>query len=280
MDINWFPGHMAKSMRDIESSLKACDCVLYVLDSRAVRSCFNPSFDKLIDIPTVYILNKSDVVAKACTDGWIAKLGKRGYTAISVEGNSSACRKSILAAVKNACASVLEKQKSRGVLEHVRAMVLGVPNTGKSTVINTLCGRAKLVTGNRAGVTRSVGWSRVDASLDVLDTPGTLYPKITDRRIGENLAIIGSIKDEVIDRAELAAALINRLNAIDAEILRSRYGETVDAENGLTVIAQKRGFKIRGGEADSERAAVALLDDYRKCRLGKIALEYAEDCNE
>ena len=276
MDINWFPGHMAKSMREIESNLKACDCVLYVLDSRAVRSCFNPSFDGMINIPTVYVLNKTDTVAEEVTVGWLDKLNGGGNIAVAVEGTSSACRKKLLFAVKKACAATLDRQKRRGINEHVRAMVLGVPNTGKSTVINSLGGKARLVTGNRAGVTRSVGWARVDSTLDLLDTPGTLYPKITDRKIGENLAIIGSIKDEVIDPSELAVALVSRLNGIDEGILASRYGENVEASfAGLETVAKKRGFKIRGGEFDTDRAAAALLDDYRKCRLGKIALEYA-----
>lgn len=277
MDINWFPGHMAKSMRDIESNLKACDCVLYVLDSRAVRSCFNPSFDALINIPIVYVLNKTDTVEASVTAGWLEKLDRNGNIAVAVEGTSSACRKRLLAAVKKGCAATVERQKRRGINEHARAMVLGVPNTGKSTLINSLCGKARLVTGNRAGVTRSVGWARVDGTLDLLDTPGTLYPKITDRRVGENLAIIGSVKDEVIDTAELAVALVSRLNELDAGILVARYGEAVEASAyGLEYIAKKRGFKARGGEYDIDRAAAAIIDDYRKCRLGKIALEYAK----
>lgn len=277
MDINWFPGHMAKSMREIQNNMGACDCVLYVLDSRAVRSCFNPDFDKLINIPVVYLLNKTDTVSRECVSDWIEKLKSENRFAVATEGTSSACRKTVMAAIKRACAALTEKQKKRGIFEHVRAMVLGVPNTGKSTVINTLCGKAKLVTGDRAGVTRSAGWARVDNTLDVLDTPGTLYPKITDRRIGENLAIIGSIKDEVLDVCELALALMERLNGIDENILKARYGEAPDPKNGLEMIANKRGFKVRGGEPDIERAASALIDDYRKCRLGKIALEYAEN---
>lgn len=277
MDINWFPGHMAKSAREIENSLKAADCVVYVLDSRAVRSCFNPSFDAMIKIPVVYLLNKTDTVTADCVKGWIDKLGGNGNIAVATEGTDSSCRKKVLSAIKRVCSDVTEKQIRRGLNVHLRAVVIGVPNTGKSTVINSLCGKARLVTGDKAGVTRAARWARVDETLDVLDTPGTLYPKIADRRIGENLAIIGSIKAEVVDPVELATALIDRINGIDRGILSARFGAEITAENGLRVIASARGYKVRGGECDIERAATALLDDYRKQRLGKLALEYADE---
>lgn len=277
MDINWFPGHMAKSTREIEANLKTADCAVYVLDSRAVLSCFNPAFDRMIDIPVVYVLNKCDTVAQDCVNGWIKKLAADNRNAVALEGNSSSCKKKLIAAIRRACSKVLERMRNRGLNEHIKAIVLGVPNTGKSTIINSLCGKARLVTGDRAGVTRTATWARVDATLDILDTPGTLYPKITDRTVGENLAIIGSIKDEVIDITELATALIARLNGIDVNILAARYGKVLDRQTGLLSIAEIRAFCVRGGQPDIYRAAAAVLDDYRKGRLGKIALEYASD---
>lgn len=276
MDINWFPGHMAKSTREIEANLKTADCAVYVLDSRAVLSCFNPAFDKMINIPIVYVLNKCDTVSAECVSDWIAKLSADNRAVVALEGNSASCKKKLLPAIKRACHAVLNRQRTRGLNEHIKAVVIGVPNTGKSTIINSLCGKARLITGDRAGVTRAALWARVDATLDILDTPGTLYPKITDRRVGENLAIIGSIKDEVLDATELAVALIDRLNNIDSAILLGRYGVEIDANSGLDKIATARGFRIRGGEPDIDRAAAALIDDYRKGRLGKIALEYAK----
>ncbi len=277
MEINWFPGHMNKSMREIENNLGVSDCVVYVLDARAVLSCFNPSFDAKIDIPIVYVLNKADIAPLDVVNGWLNKLSGAKSAAISTDGTDVSTRKRLITAIKSVCAETIARQKRRGLNEHLRAIVLGVPNTGKSTIINTLCGKARLNTGDRAGVTRSAAWCRVDNTLDVLDTPGTLYPKISDIKVGENLAIIGSIKDEVVDTTELACALVSRLRSIAPTAFEARYGFDInsvdDDYSALEQITQKRGFKIRGGSADVERAAAAVIDDFRKCRLGKIALE-------
>ncbi|MDE7463500.1 MAG: ribosome biogenesis GTPase YlqF [Clostridiales bacterium] len=277
MDINWFPGHMAKSTRDIENALKIADCVVYVLDSRAVKSCFNPKFDEMINVPIVYVLNKADAAPDGVVSDWVKRLSTKGTAAISTTGTDSSSRGKLAAAIKTVCAPTLERQKKRGLNAHIRAAVVGVPNTGKSTLINSLCGKARLTTGNRAGVTRSAMWARVDETLDVLDTPGTLYTKIIDRRVGENLAIIGSIRDEVLDITEIAAALVSRLDGIDQAILSSRYGENTAFSDRLTQIAHARGYKIRGGEPDYDRASAAVVDDFRKGRLGKIALEKADE---
>lgn len=275
MEINWFPGHMAKSTREIENDLAVCDCVVYVLDCRAVRSCFNPQFDRMIHKPIVYVLNKSDMVEASCVKAWTERLSSGENIAIATVGTGSGCRKTVLRAIDRVCAAKLERQRARGLNPYLKAMVIGVPNTGKSTIVNSLCGKVKADTGDRAGVTRTAKWVRVDGKLDVLDTPGTLYPKITDRRIGENLAVIGSIRDEVLDPEEKALALVARLNEIDPAILEARFGQALDEESALETVARKRGYKLRGGEDDTERAAIALVDDFRKGRLGKIALERA-----
>ncbi len=277
MEINWFPGHMAKSTREIESELKSSDLVIYVLDSRAVRSCFNPNFDRMIRVPIVYVLGKADTAPESAVTGWVRNLSSGGNAAVAIDATNSSCRKKLLAVIKKVAAVRLEKQRARGLNAHIRALVVGVPNTGKSTLINSLCGKARLVTGDRAGVTRAAKWARVDDTLDVLDTPGTLYPKISDMTVGQNLAIIGSVRDEVLDMTEIAVALISRLNGLDKNILFARYGCETDGASGLEKIAEKRGFKARGGELDIERAAAAVVDDFRKGRLGKIALELPDE---
>lgn len=277
MQINWFPGHMAKSTREIKQNLEVCDCVVYVLDSRAVRSCFNPDFDAVINVPVLYVLNKADMVPPSAVKAWTAALAANDCGIVAVGAINSASRSALLAAVKEAAKARLEKQKNRGLNAHIRAMVIGVPNTGKSTLINLLCKSSALETGNKAGVTRNARWARVDGMLDLLDTPGTLYPKIHDRTVAENLAIVGSIKDELIDFCEIAIALISRLNKLLPEVLYDRYKCTETGMDGLEQIAQSRGYKARGGVYDTERAAHALIDDFRKGRLGKIALEYPHD---
>lgn len=277
MQINWFPGHMAKSTREITQNLEVCDCVVYVLDSRAVRSCFNPDFDAVINVPILYVLNKADMAPQAAVKAWTAALASNDCGIVAVGAINAVSRNSLLAAVKEAAKARLEKQKNRGLNAHIRAMVIGVPNTGKSTLINLLCKNSALETGNKAGVTRNARWARVDGMLDLLDTPGTLYPKIHNRTVAENLAIIGSIKDELIDFCEIAIALIERLNKLQPDVLCDRYNCIETGMDGLEQIAKNRGYKARGGVFDTERAAHALIDDFRKGRLGKIALEYPHD---
>ena len=174
-----------------------------------------------------------------------------------------------------ACATKIDRLKNRGVTAVIRAMVIGVPNSGKSTLINNLCGKAKTITGNRAGVTRGQQWVKIAPTLEVLDTPGTLYPKLDNREIALNLAFIGSIRDEVLDIHGLAIELIKRLSGSGA--LERRYGTTLsdDPVESLRKIAVARGFLVKGGDADTERAAYAVIDDFRKGRMGKIILEKA-----
>ncbi len=278
MEINWYPGHMTKSMRMIEDEVKLVDAIIYVLDSRAPMSCINPQFDKFIGAkPTVYLLNKADLCEKADVEAWKARLKGENKTAIAVNSTSSGSSAAVVSAVKTLCADKINKLRSKGVKATVRAMILGVPNTGKSTLCNNLCGKAKAITGNRAGVTRGKQWVRVSDSVEVLDTPGTLYPKLSDRDIAKKLAYIGSIKDEVVDSFELASEFIKDLGALYPDALFVRYGieDTADPRKALDEIAKRRGFMFKGGEVDAERAAVAVIDDFRKGRLGKLVLEKA-----
>lgn len=274
MQINWFPGHMTKSMRLIEENLKLVDVLVYVLDARAPTSCINPQFDKLIgERPVIYVLNKTDLADSKTTEAFSKALSGPRSAVVTMNATASKSASAIVSLAKKLCGEKLERLRQKGVKSSIRAMVIGVPNCGKSTIINNLCGAAKTVTGNRAGVTRGKQWVRVNEFFEVLDTPGTLYPKLEDQRAARRLAFIGSIKDEVVDTYELALELIDELRSACPRTLAARYKTEAGGEEALVDIAKNRGFILRGGEHDVRRAAVALVDDFRKGRLGAITLD-------
>ncbi len=282
MNINWFPGHMSKSMRMMSDDIKLVDAVIYVLDARAPYSCLNPEFEKLVSgKPVIYVLNKADLGDEIKITRWKEKLFGERRIAVTAVGTTSGSTGAISFAAKKLCGSKLEKYKSKGVKTTIRAMVIGVPNCGKSTIINCLCRSSKTVTGNKPGVTRGKQWVRVNDYFEVLDTPGTLYPKLTDQNVAKRLAFIGSIRDEVVDTFELAMALVEEIRLVDKALLESRYNVDTDlsGEEFLKAAARRRGYIIKGGEIDMERMASALLDDFRKGRLGKITLESADEYN-
>ncbi|HIW03065.1 MAG TPA: ribosome biogenesis GTPase YlqF [Candidatus Protoclostridium stercorigallinarum] len=276
MIINWFPGHMNRSLREMEEKIRLVDAVVYVLDSRAPFSCINPELDRISEgKPVVYVLNKADLVEAADLSCWIARLSGSGKYALKLDSTATNASKVLAEKLREVCADKIAKKKARGINAVIRAMVIGVPNSGKSTLINNLCGKAKTLTGNKAGVTRGQQWVRVTPYLEVLDTPGTLYPKLDDRTVALDLAFIGSIRDEVLDMYGLAAELVKKLAPSGA--IERRYGvvPSADEHETLTDIARARGFLVKGGETDDERAAYAVIDDFRKGRMGKIILEKA-----
>lgn len=280
MNINWFPGHMTKSMRMIESSVKSVDFIIYVLDSRAPYSCLNPDFEKFVaNKPVVYALNKADLGLKSRVDEWLKSLSGKNRIAVTTVSTASGSASAIITAASRLCGEKLERYRKKGVKQTIRGMILGVPNCGKSTLINCLCNSGKTVTGNRAGVTRGKQWVRVNDYLELLDTPGTLYPKLVNQTVARRLAFIGSIRDEVTDTTELALELIEELKAYDESVIETRYkiSSDSDANTILESAAHSRGCLLKGGVPDIDRMAVALLDDFRKGRLGKITLEKAED---
>ena len=273
--IQWYPGHMTKAMRMIEENLRLVDVVVYVLDARAPYSCINPDFESMIArLPVIYALNKAELGNGARIKEWTAYLSGGKRTALAVSAVTSKSTLPILTAIKKACGEKTEKYRNKGVRTSIRCMVLGVPNTGKSTIINNLCGSAKTITGNKAGVTRGKQWVRVNEWLEVLDTPGTLYPKFSDQTVAKRLAYIGSIKDEILDTEELAADLASDLIRLDPALLTARYGLQDTEEGGyIEAIARARGYLLRGGAADTVRAANALIDDFRRGKLGAITLD-------
>ena len=278
MRIQWFPGHMTKAIRMMEDNLRLVDALIYVIDARAVSSCINPLFSKLLNGKRVlYVFNKCDLVEAADLKLWCDGFKRQGKSYVKAVGTSGDCSQ-IVAGLKAVMADKLEKYAKKGANISVRAMVVGVPNSGKSTIINAMIKKSKAVTGDRPGVTRGKQWLSVDG-IDFLDTPGTLWGKFENQIVAHHLAYIGSIKDDVLDTFELACDFVDELKQISPESLKGRYKlDSLDGEAYEIVenIARARGFKLRDNELDLFRAGRTLIDDFRKGRLGKIMLEYPD----
>ena len=278
--INWYPGHMTKSIRMIEENIRLIDVLIYVLDARAPRSCINPDFDRYIQkLPVIYVLNKSDLADSAETEKWRGVLSGPMSEVVSLNSTVSKSSASVMASIRRLCGGKIDKYAAKGVKTTIKAMVLGVPNTGKSTLINNLIGKGKAVTGNKAGVTRGKQWFNAGEYTEILDTPGTLYPKLSDQTIARHLAYLGSIKDEVLDASELSCQLLKELSEIKPDSIVSRYGfvPVGDGEKDLDAVCHARSFMLKGGLPDTERASKAVIEDFRKGRLGKITVDFAED---
>lgn len=277
MKINWFPGHMTKALRTMEQEIKSIDFVIYVLDARAPKSSVNPKFQELIgNKPIIYILNKIDLADEKITDEFKSYFTNKNSLCLALNCTQSGIISKIDAAAKTLCAPKIEKYKTKGLNAILRCMVLGVPNSGKSTLVNNLCGVGRAVTGNKPGVTKGKQWVRVTPTFEVLDTPGTLWPSFSEEWQGEDLALVGSIKDEVFDVGELALVLIEKLQKLYPNALSLRYNIQTQNKTALEIyedIASAKKFMLKGGEIDYERTAKMIVDDFRKTRLGKITLE-------
>ena len=281
-NINWFPGHMTKALRIMEKEIKIVDAIIYVLDARAPFSCVNPKLNKLIgDKPIIYVLNKCDMANLEITKKWQEYFAKLGSGCIMLNSTESGTAKKVENAVVQALHAKIEKLKQKGIKFILRVMVLGVPNSGKSTLINNLCGSAKTQTGNKAGVTRGKQWVKIASGIEVLDTPGTLWPAFDNNQVAHHLAYIGSIKEEVLDVPSLSLDLILDLINIDKNILTNRYKIEILQEdepvNILEKICENRGFLLKKNELDYDRGAFAVLNDFKQNRLGKISLETVND---
>lgn len=281
MRIQWFPGHMTKAFRMMQEQLAQVDCIIYVLDSRAVFSCLNPKFDALTGKkPVLYVLNKCDLVERADVEKWLRYFEERGEKCVAADSLNGKQRDNIVSILKQLNAAVIEKYRLKGANKSVRAMVVGVPNTGKSTFINNLCGARKTVTGNKAGVTRGKQWVSLGGGVELLDTPGSLPPAFEDEKRALNLAFIGSVKDDVLDIEELAAEMISYFSKNHTDAFLKRYSiEEIphDIEERFLVVAKSRGFMLSGGRVDYTRTARAVIDDFRKQRFGKIMLDLPEE---
>lgn len=279
MDIQWYPGHMAKAKRQLAEKLKLIDVAVIVADARAPLSTMNPDLEKLLSgKPCVAVLNKRDLADEALTLKWAAYYDKRFSSALpfcAVQDKPGA----LIAAVMKAAAPVVQKYKDKGMNKTARVLIAGIPNTGKSALINRLLGRKSAKEGDKPGVTRGLQWVKLSDSLELLDSPGLLWPKIESQETAAKIALCGSFKQENTDLTELAMHLIRLMEECAKGALTARYGVSTagDAYETLRAVCQKRGFLLRGGETDIERGAKTLLDEFKGGKLGRITLERPED---
>lgn len=277
--VQWFPGHMAKTRRLIKESLNLVDGVVEIVDARIPYSSSNPELDELIKRkPRIVLLNKSDIADQYATKMWLEHYKSKGFHAIAVDCRSGKGLNQFASVCKNALSSVIERNKEKGMAgKPLRLMVVGIPNTGKSSFINRMAGESKAVVADRAGVTRNNQWFNVGNGIELLDTPGVLWPKFDDPEVGDKLAFIGSVKDEVTDLESLSCRLLEVLNKTHPEMIAERYKisgfEDLQGWEILEMIGKKRGFLIKGGEINYERTAVMLCDEFRGGKLGRISLE-------
>ncbi len=274
--LQWFPGHMTAAMRMMEENLKAVDGVMIVLDARAPRASLNSKLDKLFaNKKVLYVLNKTDLVENADVNRTISEFKKDGKETVAISAMDKRAVDLLYAKLFSLLKEKLEKNKEKGVFKPIRFMVAGIPNTGKSTIINALCGGKKAITGDKAGVTKGKQWVRL-RELELLDTPGTMPPAFDNQILAKHLAYIGSMNDANIDFNDLAFELLKELQVKYPNLIKSKYSiENVDVETLelFDAICVRRGFLRRGGEYDYDRCAVAIIDDFRKGRIGKIILD-------
>ena len=281
MHFQWYPGHMTKAKRMMQENIKLIDLVIELVDARIPLSSRNPDIDELgKNKARLVLLNKADLAEDKWNDAWAEYFKKKGFSVVAVSFKKEGGIKSIQGVIREACAEKIERDRKRGILNRpVRAMVVGIPNVGKSTFINALAGKACAKTGNKPGVTKGKQWIRLNKQVELLDTPGILWPKFEDQEVGLKLAFIGSIKDEVLPTEELAAGLIHFLRTAYPEVLADKYNIEMDEDDYVVLnhIAKSRNCIVRGNELDTEKAALLLLDDFRNGKLGRLTLEYPQE---
>ncbi len=279
MTVQWFPGHMAKTRRLIKESLGRVDAVCELVDARLPESSRNPELDELVGSkPRIVLLNKCDLADEKATAAKIKEFAEKGVVALPVDCRSGKGLDKFQPTVREVLKDKIKANNDRGMVgKALRIMVVGIPNTGKSSFINRMAGRNRAKVADKAGVTRSNQWFFIGSGIELLDTPGVLWPKFEDPEVGFKLAFIGSVKDEILDSQEIAVRLLAILQKNYADRLTERYKitdfENLEPYELLELIAQKRGMLLRKGEYDTERAAVMLLDEYRSGKLGRITLD-------
>ena len=282
MNIQWYPGHMTKTRRQIEADLKQVDAVCEIVDARIPLSSRNPDIDAICgNKPRMIVLNRMDLADPAATKKWRDYFKSKGMAVLATDCKSRQGINEFTPAARVACAEKLARDAARGMNRPLRVMIVGIPNVGKSTLINQISGRKGAKAENRPGVTRGKQWVTVDSGLQLLDTPGILWPKFDDPQVGMMLAYTGAVKEGVIDIEELSCRLMELLHKYYPQVLADRY--KVEAEPGTSGYAlleqagRKRGLLLRGGEVHTERMAKVLMDEFRSGKLGKFTLEMPED---
>ena len=283
-NIQWFPGHMTKTKRQIQQSLKLVDAVAEILDARIPLSSKNPDLQKLIQSkPKVVLLNKCDMANQTATSRWIDYYASKGIIAIAVDCKSGKGLNKFAPAVNNVLAERRERLKAKGMVNPMlRIMIVGIPNVGKSSFINRVAKQNRAKVEDRPGVTRGNQWYSIAKNIEMLDTPGVLWPKFDDKTVGERLAFTGAVKDQILDTELLAVRLLDFLRSLKPADFIARFRledvdlDAVDSYELLNIIGKKRGMLISGGEINSERAAIMLLDEFRSGKLGRITLEMPE----
>ncbi|MBE5901912.1 MAG: ribosome biogenesis GTPase YlqF [Lachnospiraceae bacterium] len=278
--INWYPGHMTKARRMMQEDIKLIDLVIELLDARVPLSSRNPDIDDLAKNKSrLILLNKADLADNRKTKLWTAYFEEKGFFVVTLDSRSRGGMKAVQEEIMKACKAKIERDLKRGIKNRpVRAMVVGIPNVGKSTFINSFAGKAAAKTGNKPGVTKGKQWIRLNKQAELLDTPGILWPKFEDQTVGMRLAMIGSIRNEILNLDEVAQSLIRNLRSQYPGALKERYEIEEDGEDYeiLAAIAASRNWLVKGGEPDYNKAVNVVLEEFRDGKLGKITLEEPE----
>ncbi|NLZ81534.1 MAG: ribosome biogenesis GTPase YlqF [Clostridiales bacterium] len=287
MQFQWYPGHMTKAKRMMKEDIKLVDLVIELLDARVPLSSRNPDIDELgKNKARLILLNKADLASPKWNEQWVKWFQDKDFFVVKINARNNNGMKAIQAEIDKACQAKKERDRKRGILNRpVRAMVVGIPNVGKSTFINSFAGKASTKTGNKPGVTKGKQWIRLNKNVELLDTPGILWPKFEDQEIGLKLALIGSIKDDILNKSDLSLSLIQFLLKKYPGTLEKRYGVVeeksapIDLDYSVEIlnqIAKKRLFLLKGNEFDLEKASFTVIDEFRSGKLGNITLEFPE----
>ena len=280
MQFQWYPGHMAKAKKSMQEDIKLIDVIIELVDSRIPYSSKNPDIDTLANGKArILVMNKCDLADSVITDKWIKHYEEKGYFTVCVDSKNNKGMKAVNSVIQKACSKKIERDRRRGILNRpVRAMIVGIPNVGKSTFINSFTGKSCTKTGNKPGVTKGKQWIRLNKNVELLDTPGILWPKFEDQKAGLNLAFTGAIKDELYNIYELSILLIDFLDKNYPDAISSYYNtgtgsSTISGAETLNLIAKCRGCIKSGAEPDLDKAGKLLIDDFRAGKLGAITLE-------